>query len=51
MGALSNNISLIGIYATFVLAIGKFLRLQYDKIGMRVTYEEMPNVNELFDLC
>lgn len=43
--------SIIGIYATFVLAVGRFIRLTYDKISMRVMYEEMPNVGELFDLC
>jgi hypothetical protein len=51
IGAMSDNISIIGIYATFVLAVGRFIRLTYDKISMRVMYEEMPNVGELFDLC
>ena len=51
IGAISNNVSILGIYATFVLAVGRFIRLMYDKIIMRVVYEEMPNVSELFDLC
>lgn len=51
IGAISNNGSILGIYATFVLAVGRFIRLMYDKISMRVVYEEMPNVSELFDLC
>ena len=51
IGAMSDNVSIIGIYATFVLAVGRFIRLTYDKISMRVIYEEMPNVGELFDLC
>lgn len=51
IGAMSDNVSIIGIYATFVLAVGRFIRLTYDKISMRVTYEEMPQVSELFDLC
>lgn len=42
IGAMTNNVSIIGIYATFVLAVGRFIRLTYDKISMRMIYEEMP---------
>jgi len=51
IGALSTNMSIIGIYATFVLAVGRFLRFTYDKISTRVMFEEMPETHELFDLC
>lgn len=43
--------SIISIYATFVLTIGRFLRFAYDKISTRVMFEEMPETYELFDLC
>lgn len=51
IGALSTNMSIISIYATFVLTIGRFLRFAYDKISTRVMFEEMPETYELFDLC
>ena len=50
-GASISNISVIGLYATFVFAIGKFIRLFFDRISQRVIYEEMPNTNDLMDLC
>ena len=50
-GAAVTNVSVIGLYATFVLAIGRFVRIFFDKISQRVIYEEMPNTDDLFDLC
>lgn len=50
-GASISNISVIGLYATFVFAIGKFIRLIFDRISQRVIYEEMPNTDDLMDLC
>ena len=50
-GASISNISVIGLYATFVFAIGKFIRIFFDKISQRVIYEEMPNTDDLMDLC
>lgn len=50
-GASISNISVIGLYATFVFAIGKFIRLFFDRISQRVIYEEMPNTDDLMDLC
>jgi len=46
-GASISNISVIGLYATFVFAIGKFIRLFFANISQRVIYEEMPKP----DLC
>ena len=37
------NLSILGLYATFVFAIGKFIRILFDKVSTRVIYEEMPN--------
>lgn len=36
-GASISNISVIGLYATFVFAIGKFIRIFFDKISQRVS--------------
>jgi hypothetical protein len=44
-------LSIIGIYATLVYTVGKFVRIFFDKISQRVIYEEMPNPNDLFELC
>ena len=50
-GASISNISVIGLYATFVFAIGKFIRLFFANISQRVIYEEMPKPDDLMDLC
>jgi hypothetical protein len=44
-------LSIIGIYATLVYTVGKFVRIFFDKISQRVIYEEMPEPNDLFELC
>lgn len=45
------NLSVIGLYATIVIAIGRFIRLIFDRISQRVIYEEMPNTEQLFEIC
>jgi hypothetical protein len=45
------SLSIIGLYATLVLAVGRFVRIFFDKISQRVIYEEMPEPNDLFELC
>lgn len=47
----SMPLSIIGIYATLVYTVGKFVRIFFDKISQRVIYEEMPDPNDLFELC
>lgn len=44
-------LSIIGIYATLVYTVGKFVRIFFDKNSQRVIYEEMPEPNDLFELC
>ena len=44
-------LSIVGIYATLVWTVGKFIRIFFDKISQRVIYEEMPEPSELFELC
>jgi hypothetical protein len=44
-------LSIIGLYATLVLAVGKFVRIVFERISQRVIYEEMPDPRTLFELC
>ena len=43
--------SVVGLYATIVIAIGRFLRLIFDRISQRVIYEEMNDTEQLFEIC
>ena len=45
------NLSILGLYATLVFAIGKFIRILFDKVSTRVIYEEMPHTDDIWDLC
>jgi hypothetical protein len=47
----SMPLSILGIYATLVYTVGKFVRIFFDKISQRVIYEEMPEPEALFELC
>jgi hypothetical protein len=44
-------LSIIGLYATLVLAVGRFVRIFFDRLSQRVIYEEMPEPNDIFELC
>jgi hypothetical protein len=50
MGA-ALSLSVIGLYATLVIAIGRFIRLIFDRISQRVIYEELPDTEQLFEIC
>ena len=45
MGSSGTSVSVIGIYATIVLAIGRFVRLIFDKISMRVFFNFIITIN------
>jgi len=45
------SMSVVGLYATIVIAVGSFLRLIFDRISQRVIYEEMPTTDKLFEIC
>eukprot|EP01017_Pseudomicrothorax_dubius_P009121 TRINITY_DN13051_c0_g1_i1.p1 TRINITY_DN13051_c0_g1~~TRINITY_DN13051_c0_g1_i1.p1 ORF type:complete len:203 (+),score=41.95 TRINITY_DN13051_c0_g1_i1:210-818(+) len=45
------ELSVVGLYVTIVLAIGRFVRLIFDKISQRVIYEEMPRTTDLMEFC
>jgi hypothetical protein len=50
MGA-ALSLSVIGLYATLVVAIGRFIRIIFDRISQRVIYEELPDTEQLFEIC
>lgn len=43
--------SVVGLYATIVVAIGRFIRLIFDRISQRVIYEEMNDIEQILDIC
>jgi len=45
------NMSVIGIYVTIVYAVGRFLRIIFDRYSERVIYEELPETGKLFEIC
>ena len=45
------SIGIIGLYVTVVYAIGKCVRMFFDRISQRVIYEEMKNTEPLIELC
>ena len=54
IGSLFGNsfqFSVVGLYATIVVAIGRFIRLIFDRTSQRVIYEEMCDIEQLFDVC
>lgn len=44
-------LSVIGVYVTIVYAVGRFLRIIFDRFSQRIMYEELPNVDKLVDIC
>lgn len=54
MGSLMTSfasMSVIGVYVAVVLAVGRFLRVLFDRYSQRVIYEELPNTEKLFEIC
>lgn len=45
------QMSVVGLYATIVIAIGRFIRIMFERISQRVMYEELPVVKQLFEIC
>jgi hypothetical protein len=44
------SMSVIGIYVTVVYAIGRFLRLVFDRYSQRVIYEDLPDTERLREI-
>lgn len=45
------SMSVIGIYVTIVYAVGRFLRIIFDRYSERVIYEELPQTEKLMEIC
>ena len=45
------SMSVIGFYVTIVYAVGRFLRIIFDRYSERVIYEELPNTEKLLEIC
>lgn len=43
LGETLSKFSIWGLYITFVLAVGRFIRLQCSDLRMRIPYENLPS--------
>lgn len=51
IGDTLSNFSIWGLYLTFVLAVGRFIRLQCADLRMRIPYENLPYCDRSLDSC
>ncbi|KAK3014136.1 hypothetical protein RJ639_007928 [Escallonia herrerae] len=51
LGETLNKFSIWGLYITFVLAVGRFIRLQCSDLRMRIPFENLPSCDRLLAIC
>ncbi|PIN26072.1 hypothetical protein CDL12_01177 [Handroanthus impetiginosus] len=51
LGETLSKFSIWGLYITFVLAVGRFIRLQCSDLRMRIPYENLPACDRLIAIC
>ncbi|KAK4407093.1 Piezo-type mechanosensitive ion channel [Sesamum angolense] len=51
LGETLSKFSIWGLYITFVLAVGRFIRLQCSDLRMRIPYENLPLCDRLIAIC
>ncbi|CAN1234108.1 Piezo-type mechanosensitive ion channel homolog, partial [Linum perenne] len=51
LGDTISKFSIWGLYITFVLAVGRFIRLQCSDLRMRIPYENLPTCDRLIAIC
>ncbi|XP_019423169.1 PREDICTED: piezo-type mechanosensitive ion channel homolog isoform X2 [Lupinus angustifolius] len=51
IGETLSKFSIWGLYITFVLAVGRFIRLQCSDLRMRIPYENLPSCDRLMAIC
>ncbi|KAI4369413.1 hypothetical protein MLD38_017853 [Melastoma candidum] len=51
LGETLSKFSIWGLYLTFVLAVGRFIRLQCADLRMRIPYENLPSCDRLLAIC
>lgn len=51
LGETLSKFSIWSLYLTFVLAVGRFIRLQCSDLRMRIPYENLPSCERLIEIC
>nr|XP_007147084.1 hypothetical protein PHAVU_006G095000g [Phaseolus vulgaris]ESW19078.1 hypothetical protein PHAVU_006G095000g [Phaseolus vulgaris] len=51
IGDTLSKFSIWGLYITFVLAVGRFIRLQCSDLRMRIPFENLPSCDRLMAIC
>ncbi|XP_074311534.1 piezo-type mechanosensitive ion channel homolog isoform X2 [Silene latifolia] len=51
LGETLSHSSIWGLYITFVLAVGRFIRLQCADLRMRIPFENLPSCDRLLAIC
>ncbi|KAK1294370.1 hypothetical protein QJS10_CPA16g01436 [Acorus calamus] len=51
LGETLSKFSIWSLYITFVLAVGRFIRLQCADLRMRIPYENLPSCDRLLAIC
>ncbi|CAL5433099.1 unnamed protein product [Camellia sinensis] len=51
IGETLSKFSIWGLYITFVLAVGRFIRLQCSDLRMRIPFENLPTCDRLIAIC
>ncbi|KAL5712711.1 hypothetical protein ACHQM5_014855 [Ranunculus cassubicifolius] len=51
LGETLSKFSIWGLYISFVLAVGRFIRLQCSDLRMRVPFENLPSCDRLMAIC
>ncbi|EYU38126.1 hypothetical protein MIMGU_mgv1a0000292mg, partial [Erythranthe guttata] len=51
LGETLSKFSIWGLYITFVLAVGRFIRMQCADLRMRIPYENLPSCDRLIAIC
>ncbi|MQL84320.1 hypothetical protein Taro_016835, partial [Colocasia esculenta] len=51
LGETLSKFSIWSLYITFVLAVGRFIRLQCSDLRMRIPYENLPSCDRLIAIC
>ncbi|KAK1398972.1 piezo-type mechanosensitive ion channel-like [Heracleum sosnowskyi] len=51
LGETLGKFSILGLYITFVLAVGRFIRLQCSDLRMKIPFENLPSCDRLIAFC
>ncbi|KAH6827652.1 piezo-type mechanosensitive ion channel component [Perilla frutescens var. hirtella] len=51
LGETLSKFSIWGLYITFVLAVGRFIRMQCSDLRMRIPFENLPSCDRLIAIC